>query len=125
MIGFNEKDGVLHADNVPLTQLAEEFGTPLYVYSAGVIRAQYKALSDAMANALPKDRQPMLCYACVVLVLCLCLCCVRSVATRRGLETIWRDLEVLGGIWGVPGGYLGGTWRVSGGTWCKVGRSTQ
>ncbi|MAI61606.1 MAG: diaminopimelate decarboxylase [Micavibrio sp. TMED27] len=64
MIGFNEKDGVLHADNVPLTQLAEEFGTPLYVYSAGVIRAQYKALSDAMANALPKDRQPLLCYAC-------------------------------------------------------------
>ncbi len=64
MTGFEEKNGVLHADNVALPQIAQEFGTPSYVYSAGVIRAQYAALAGAMEKALPADRQPLLCYAC-------------------------------------------------------------
>lgn len=64
MTGFTEIDGVLNADNVPLTQIAKEFGTPTYVYSASAIKSQYDALSNAMKRALPKDRQPLLCYAC-------------------------------------------------------------
>ncbi|MCC6598292.1 MAG: diaminopimelate decarboxylase [Alphaproteobacteria bacterium] len=64
MIGFEEKGGILHADDVPLTQIATEFGTPAYVYSAGAIRGQYEALALAMQKALPPERQPLLCYAC-------------------------------------------------------------
>ena len=64
MIGFNEKNGVLCVDNVPLDIIAAEFGTPAYVYSARSIRGQYEALSTAMKKALPANRQPLLCYAC-------------------------------------------------------------
>lgn len=64
MTGFNEKNGVLHADDVSLNHLAQDFGTPAYVYAASEIRSQYRKLEAAMANALPKDRQPLLCYAC-------------------------------------------------------------
>lgn len=61
---FETRSGVLHVDNVPLPQIAEQFGTPTYVYSAGHIRMQYAALRDAMARALPTDRQPLICFAC-------------------------------------------------------------
>ena len=33
-----------------LLQLAEEFGSPLYIYDADKIRSQYKRLTDAFAN---------------------------------------------------------------------------
>lgn len=64
MTGFNEKDGVLYAEDTPLPLIAEKVGTPCYVYSAEIIRTQYRKLRDAMKNALPEDRQPLLCYAC-------------------------------------------------------------
>lgn len=47
-----------------MPELADSYGTPLYVYSAATIRAQYEALSRAMLKALPAHRQPLLCYAC-------------------------------------------------------------
>ncbi len=62
--GFYEHNGVLHADGVSLLDIADQYGTPAYVYSASVIRAQYNALKAAMEKALPADRQPLLCYAC-------------------------------------------------------------
>jgi len=64
MTGFNEKNNELYADDVALSKIAEAVGTPTYVYSASVVRSQYRALSDAMASALPAERQPLLCYAC-------------------------------------------------------------
>lgn len=64
MNGFVEKNGVLHVDDVSLADIAQQHGTPAYVYSAHVIRAQYTALKDAMERALPADRQPLLCFAC-------------------------------------------------------------
>ncbi len=64
MRGFHEKDGVLCADGVPLDRIAKEVGTPAYVYSSAVIEDQFNALKNAMAKALPKDRQPLLCFAC-------------------------------------------------------------
>jgi len=64
MSAFHEKDGVLYAEDVPLNQIAEQFGTPTYVYSAAAIRSQYEALSGAMASVMPADKQPLLCYAC-------------------------------------------------------------
>lgn len=62
--GFEYKSGILYAEGVSLPALAREHGTPAYVYSAAVIRAQYGALKAALEKHLPPDRQPLLCYAC-------------------------------------------------------------
>ncbi len=62
--GFHKRNGVLHIDNISLTNVAKKYATPCYVYSASVIRKQYKALKSALEQALPADKQPLLCYAC-------------------------------------------------------------
>ncbi len=61
---FPVKDDTLHAERIALTSIAEEFGTPTYVYSAGHIRNQYKQLNDAIQGIMPKGRHAMICYAC-------------------------------------------------------------
>src|SRR5262245_10715697 len=63
-MGFLEKNNELFVEDVALTDLAKKHGTPTYIYSAAHIRGQFKALKDAMAKALPADKQPLLCYAC-------------------------------------------------------------
>jgi diaminopimelate decarboxylase len=40
----------LFADNLPLRQLAELYGTPLYIYSASTIRARYRQFDSAFAG---------------------------------------------------------------------------
>ncbi len=50
MHGFSYKNGTLHCDDVDLAPLAEEFGTPLYVYSASTIVDHYRRLDKAMAG---------------------------------------------------------------------------
>lgn len=47
---FGSPDRELHADSVPLTRLAERFGTPLYVYSATTIRERYEFFDKAFRN---------------------------------------------------------------------------
>jgi diaminopimelate decarboxylase len=64
MTGFIEKNNALYAEGVSLETLAKEFGTPTYVYSSAHIKGQFEALKGAMQKALPKDKQPLLCYAC-------------------------------------------------------------
>lgn len=49
MQGFEIRDGALAVENVPLAAIAAEVGSPVYVYSAGAIRARYRALADALA----------------------------------------------------------------------------
>jgi diaminopimelate decarboxylase len=44
---FHRLDNTLHCEGVPLTTLAEQEGTPLYVYSAGTITNRYRAIDDA------------------------------------------------------------------------------
>jgi diaminopimelate decarboxylase len=48
--GFPFVDGVLHCDAVPAPVIAEAAGTPTYVYSAGMIRRQYRRLDAAFAR---------------------------------------------------------------------------
>ncbi|MGB4106886.1 MAG: diaminopimelate decarboxylase [Alphaproteobacteria bacterium] len=64
MAGFVEKNHTLSAGGINLGDIAREHGTPTYIYSADHIRGQFAALKDAMAKALPKNKQPLLCYAC-------------------------------------------------------------
>ena len=47
MTGFERHEGALFCDGVPLADLAELHGTPLYVYSAATIAARYRAIDDA------------------------------------------------------------------------------
>jgi diaminopimelate decarboxylase len=58
MHSFHYRDGELYCEDVALSGLAQEFGTPLYVYSAGTILDHYRRLDAALA---PLDH--LICYA--------------------------------------------------------------
>jgi diaminopimelate decarboxylase len=47
---FDFADGVLHAERVSLARLAEQFGTPLYVYSRAALETAYGAYASACAG---------------------------------------------------------------------------
>jgi len=55
---FRYRGGQLHAENVPVEQIAAAVGTPVYVYSGASFIEQYRALAAALA---PVD--PLICYA--------------------------------------------------------------
>ncbi|MDX1998258.1 MAG: diaminopimelate decarboxylase [Thermoanaerobaculia bacterium] len=46
---FDWRGGVLHADEVPVPEIAAAVGTPTYVYSATAIRAAYRRLEAAFS----------------------------------------------------------------------------
>ncbi|MDX1680134.1 MAG: diaminopimelate decarboxylase [Akkermansiaceae bacterium] len=48
MHGFTYKNGSLHCEDVDVKALADEHGTPLYVYSAGTITDHYTRLDQAL-----------------------------------------------------------------------------
>lgn len=58
MQAFAYRDGVLHAEGVPLTDIAERHGTPTYVYSRAAIEARWRAFDRGFAR-LPH----LICYA--------------------------------------------------------------
>jgi diaminopimelate decarboxylase len=47
---FQYRHGELNCEQVPLRRLAEEFGTPLYVYSHGHIEERYRQLARAFGS---------------------------------------------------------------------------
>ena len=46
---FNYRDGVLHAEDVPLTRIAAEVGTPVYVYSSATLTRHFNLFREALA----------------------------------------------------------------------------
>jgi len=58
MNAFTYRDGTLTVDDVALNTLAEQYGTPLYVYSATALDAAYQSYRDAFAAL-----DPLICYA--------------------------------------------------------------
>lgn len=46
---FTRRNGDLHAEDVPVAELAARFGTPLYVYSRAALERHYRAFDDALA----------------------------------------------------------------------------
>lgn len=50
---FHYRDDRLHCEDVPVDQLVVECGTPLYVYSATLIRERYRAFAGAFASLDP------------------------------------------------------------------------
>ena len=55
---FNEKNGELYAEDVPLANIAAEYGTPCYVYSRATLERHYHAYEDAFG-----DYPHLICYA--------------------------------------------------------------
>ena len=58
MHSFHYRNGELYCEEAALARAAEEFGTPLYVYSAGTILDHYRRLDAALT---PLDH--LICYA--------------------------------------------------------------
>lgn len=55
---FEYREGVLHAEDVSLPDIATEVGTPFYCYSTATLTRHYKVFSGAFA-----DVDSMVCYA--------------------------------------------------------------
>lgn len=58
MNAFNYRDGELFAEGVALSAIAEQFGTPTYVYSRAHIQAQYRSYTDALQGS-----EHLVCFA--------------------------------------------------------------
>lgn len=54
---FQFRHGVLHAEDIPLTELAQSYGTPLYVYSRQALRDAWDAYRQAI-----QGRDVLICY---------------------------------------------------------------
>jgi diaminopimelate decarboxylase len=57
-VTYSYRNGVLHAEQVPLDDIARRFGTPCYVYSRAAIEAAYGEFARALHG-----RDSMLCYS--------------------------------------------------------------
>jgi len=55
---FEFRRGELHAEDIPLSRLAEQFGTPLYVYSRAALSAAFREFDQAFAA-----RDHLVCFA--------------------------------------------------------------
>ena len=56
--GFSYLDGQLHADHVPLAEIAAAVGTPAYVYAGAVMRERLRRFLAVFAG-----QRVMVCYA--------------------------------------------------------------
>ncbi len=48
---FDYRDGALHCEDVPLARIAEEVGTPVYVYSTATLRRHAMVFRDGVSGA--------------------------------------------------------------------------
>ncbi len=55
---FAYRDGMLHAEDVDLTMIAEEIGTPFYCYASATIERHYRVFAEAF-----KGTDHLICYA--------------------------------------------------------------
>lgn len=58
MNDFHSQNGELYCEGVPVARLAEEYGTPLWVYSQGHLQSRLKQIQEAFAAV-----QPVICYS--------------------------------------------------------------
>ena len=55
---FLYRNGVLHAEDVPLTEIAAAVGTPFYCYSAATLERHYRLFDEALAGT-----EHLVCFA--------------------------------------------------------------
>lgn len=56
LVGFTERNGSWYAEEIPLSDLAKKFGTPLYVYSKKALTEAYQAYDKACVDSSGKRR---------------------------------------------------------------------
>jgi diaminopimelate decarboxylase len=62
MTHFALKNGVLHAEFVALPAIADQFGTPAYVYSRAALEASLREFQDVLGSH-PAGKGALVCYA--------------------------------------------------------------
>jgi len=55
---FAYRQGELYCEEVPASQIAAEYGTPCFVYSAGLLRSRYRRIQEAFAAF-----DPLVCFS--------------------------------------------------------------
>jgi diaminopimelate decarboxylase len=55
---FKYQNNQLHAEQIPLSNIAQQFGTPCYVYSHGALTDSYRQFAEAF-----KGREHLICFA--------------------------------------------------------------
>jgi diaminopimelate decarboxylase len=55
---FDFRDGVLHAEDVPVPEIAAAVGTPFYCYSTATLQRHFRVFSESFAGL-----DPLVCYA--------------------------------------------------------------
>ena len=55
---FEYRDSVLHCEDISVSDIAERFGTPVYIYSSATLTRHYNVLTDAF-----KDQPCLIAYA--------------------------------------------------------------
>lgn len=58
MDGYAYRDGSLYAEDVPVDDIANEYGTPTYVYSQGTLTGHLKTVADAF-----RELAPLVCFS--------------------------------------------------------------
>jgi len=57
-VSYSYHEGILHAEELPLDDIARRFGTPCYVYSRAAIESAYGEFARAL-----RGRQSLICYS--------------------------------------------------------------
>jgi diaminopimelate decarboxylase len=60
---FSYRNGELHAEDVPVREIAEAHGTPAYVYSARTVLEHFRKLRDAFGGPGALAEPPVICYS--------------------------------------------------------------
>lgn len=55
---FTYRDGTLHCEDLPLDTIAEQVGTPVYIYSRATLLSHYRDIAAAFA-----ELDPIICYS--------------------------------------------------------------
>ena len=55
---FRYRDNQLFCENVPVAQIAQQIGTPVYIYSTATFQSHYKKIAEAFA-----ELSPLICYS--------------------------------------------------------------
>jgi diaminopimelate decarboxylase len=63
MSPFQYKNGVLHVEQTPLTKIAQQFGSPTYVYSKAALVQNFSAYADACKRHGRDQDTSLVCYS--------------------------------------------------------------
>jgi diaminopimelate decarboxylase len=63
MSHFSYKNGALYAENVPLTDIARQFGSPTYIYSKAALVENFSAYANACRENRRDDSTALVCYS--------------------------------------------------------------